>query len=228
MVIGTFLSIAGVIVGLISLVAGYFYHVHSNKPRATEIASELRQSLKSGNKDSVVRTDVHIVNIVDIKVTNNSSWIEEIENPNENWGYILLKGLFAGSAEIVYYFEYPESPPDLEKIRDHPYYGETITFKSSDSGTVGYTVDISDKTIVLNVNFYADSVRKGAAAIIMTSIILSEVIDDVLTGRINRMEEIPSFSDYMDRETHRDSLEYPVIPLNKLHKTNFSGPEENS
>lgn len=222
--IGLLLSLGGLLVGLLALILGYLYHVHSNKPRATEIASELRQSLEAGSAGSRLRTNNHVVNTIDVKVTDNSDWLDEREDANQQWGYVLLHGVFVGSAEVIQQLEIPDLAPSVEEIRRHPYYGESVEFENSDCGTNGFEVQASGNTLILNVDFYADSVRKGAVCIIMTSIILSRILDDVITGRVDHPDEIIPFQEFMSEEIDRGDIEYPVIPVEDLSKTNFNFP----
>lgn len=221
---GILLSLGGLMVGILSLIFGYFLHIHSNKPSPTEIASELRQSLEARSDGFRVRTNNHVINIVDVKVTDNSDWLDQREDADRQWGYVLLNGIFVGSAEVIQQLVIPETGPLTEEIRQHPYYGEPVEFKDSDCGTNGFEVQVSGNTLILNVDFYADSVRKGAVCIIMTSIVLSQILDDIFTEQSDYPENITPFQEFMSKKIDRENIEYPVIQMEDLSKTDFNFP----
>lgn len=223
---GLLLTTLSVFIGLLGLIASYLYYLHSNKPTASELATELRESYKTGSNETFSRTDHHVKNVVDAKVANITTWLDNRDDANEQWGYVILNGVFVGTAEIISHFEIPGSPPSIEDIRRHPYYGESIGFTDSNSGTNGFQVDISNRTLILNIELYADSARKGAAAVITTSIILSKIIDDVLYGRIDDPDSIPPFDEFMEEGLGRDDIEYPVVKMENLPETNFSLPQD--
>ncbi|WP_188979701.1 hypothetical protein [Halocalculus aciditolerans] len=83
---------------------------------------------------------------------------------------------------------------------------------------------MSDQTLIVNVNLFADSTRRGAVAVLMTMIVVSQIIDDILSGKIEDQDEIPSFEEFMSR-TSREDVEHPVIPMEELAKTNFEFPD---
>ncbi|GGL67267.1 hypothetical protein GCM10009039_26630 [Halocalculus aciditolerans] len=58
----------------------------------------------------------------------------------------------------------------------------------------------------------------------MTMIVVSQIIDDILSGKIEDQDEIPSFEEFMSR-TSREDVEHPVIPMEELAKTNFEFPD---
>ncbi|MFB6187808.1 MAG: hypothetical protein ABEI86_13205 [Halobacteriaceae archaeon] len=218
------LSVLGLGVSLLGVVLGYMYYRHGNKPTASEIASELRDSLFSHTNDRVLRTNRHSVNVVDVKVTDNSDWITAYENADQQLGYALMQGLFIGKAEVIAQFEIPDTPPRAEDFESHPYYGKEVHFSDSDSGTGGYDVTVSDQTLIVNVNLFADSTRRGAVAVLMTMIVVSQIINDILSGKIEDQDEIPSFEEFMSR-TSREDVEHPVIPMEELAKTDFEFPD---
>jgi len=218
------LSVLGLGVSILSVVLGYVYYRHGNKPTATEIASELRDSLYSYTNDRLLRRNHHSVNVVDVKVTDNSGWISAYENADQQMGYALLKGLFLGKAEVIAQFEIPNTPPRIEDIESHPYYGKEVHFSDSASGTGGYDVTVSGQTLIVNVNLFADSTRKGAVAVLMTMLVVAQIIDDILSGKSEDQDEIPLFEEFISR-TSRDDVEHPVTSVEGLANTDFEFPD---
>lgn len=218
------MSMLGILIGVFSLISGYFYYIHSTKPTATEIATELRQSLNTQTNDYLLRTNHHVSNVVDIKVTNNGDWLDRRDDANEQWGHVILKGIFVGSVEIIKHFDIPQSLPSAEEFRQHPYYGQTMTFEGTYAGTGGFEVSTSHGTLTLNIDIYADSTRKGAASAITTTIIVSQIIDDILSGRLKEPEKIPTFDEFMSEGLSREDIDYPIIDMANLKETDFSFP----
>jgi hypothetical protein len=218
------LSVLGLSVSILSVILGYVYYRHENKPTASEIASELRDSLFSYMNDRVLRTNRHSVNVVDVKVTGNSDWVTAYENTDQQLGYALVKGLFLGKAEVVAQFEIPDTPPRIEVIESHPYYGKEVHFSDADSGTGGYDVTVSGQTLIVNVNVFADSTRKGAVAVLMTMLVVAQIIDDILSGKSEDQDEIPPFEEFMSR-TSREDVEHPVTSMEDLANTDFEFPD---
>lgn len=220
------LSLIGAGVGVLGVFAGYLYHIHSRKPDAAAIATELRQSLGVNSDNQSLRMNHHVVKIADAKVTSNGEWLNDREDAAKQRRHVLLRGIFVGGAEVNEYFEIPGSPPPIEKIRTHPYYGKAVEFEDAHAGTDGFHINTSEKTLSLQVNFYADTARKGAASIITARIIAGQIIDDVLSGRIDKKKDIPPFDEFMSKGLDREDIESSITTWDELHQTDFVLPRQ--
>lgn len=212
------LGLLGVLIGILGVVLSYFFYLHSTKPTATEIASELRESLYTTDS-KFIGTKHHALNVTTVNVSSSTSWIEERNDTNQQYGYVLLKGLFIGEAEIIQRIETPDSIPDIDKIRTHPYYGESIEYGNSNTGTVDFQITQSGQTLILSVDFYAESIREGAAIIIRTLQIMSDIIDDIIKKESDGFEEIPPFEEYMSDGEFREDIGDPIVPLNVIRRS---------
>lgn len=210
-------TIVSLVVSVVSVVLAYIWHIDSNRPSSDEVSDALHRRFVVGS-DQLLQGDHHVVNVVKATATDTDSWLEMYDNPEQERVYAWLSGLFVGSAELVLYFEHPKEPPSIEQIESHPNYGEGIMFSGSDASIGSYEVTISGRSMILKVDFYTDSVERGAALVVGATILVSELLDDILSGQLDDDPDgIQSVDEVFSGERLND-----VDPVTKLENRSVS------
>jgi len=214
-----FLPVLGVFLTMVGIIVSWIIHIRGNRPTATEVTRALQQRY-SGDK-KYVRGDAHVVAVIKSTVSNSDEWLNHYDYTEIIKGTAWLTGTFVGSAELLFKFHIPDKSPPIEKIKSHPYYGEQVEFADERAGTGPFEVRATEETLIINCGVYCQTATKGAAAVTGTLIVVSQIVDDIFTGKLeSESEEIPPLSD-MFRDDRLSDGEEPVKTFSELKESNL-------
>lgn len=218
------ISIIALVVTIIGVILTYFWHLENKTPTPTEITQAIHYRMGI-NFDNVLRTKHHISNPVDAKVSGNNNWLDEVENPTQQRGYALLNNIFVGTAEIVLYFEVPNEPPSISRIKEHPNYGKGIEQENSEAGVNSFEVKKSSESLILNVEFYSDTSDRASGLILATALVVGRMVDDIVSGHLDKQpEEITGIHEIFSGE-RLEGTDNPVTKIKSLHDSDFVHPQ---
>lgn len=206
------LSVLGVLFTVTGIFVSILFYIDQNRPTATEVTQALKQRYSGENRN--VRGGFHAVTVVKSTVTKSDDWLNEYDNADTKRGTAWITGTFVGSAEIILKFHTPNEPPTIAQIKSHPYYGKEVKFNDERAGAGPFRIEATKESLIVNCGMYCQTSSKGAAAVTGVLIIISRIVDDILTGKIES-EDIKSFSEFLDEERLLDVAE-PVTTIDDV------------
>ncbi|MFC7175142.1 hypothetical protein ACFR97_15715 [Haloplanus litoreus] len=210
-------SLVAICLSLVGILLGYIYNVNSNRPTAAEISNAVRRRLPPNQH---LGTNLHVARIPKTGVTDNDDWLNQYDDTEEQRIRTYLEGVFVGKAEVILYFEKPPISPPQDKLEDHPYFGEELTFEDNWAGTGPLNIEATDQSLILNFGIYADTTERGSAAVAGMVILVLEMVDHLIEDQIL---EDPSTIPSVDEVFSGDRLsegEEPVFTIAEIPKVN--------
>ena len=202
-------TLVGVCLTIVGILLGYIYHVNSNRPTAAEVSSAVQRRLPP---EQDYGTNLHVVRVPKSGVSENDDWLDQYDDGEEHRIRTYLEGVFVGKAEVILYFKKPPISPPQDKLEEHPYYGEELTFEDSWAGTGPLNIKATDESLILTFGVYADTAEKASAAVAGMVILVSEMVDHLIEEQIlEKPDSIPSIDEVFSGNRLLEGEE-PVIP----------------
>jgi len=217
-------SLAAVCISIAGICLGYIYYVNNNRPKAHEISNAVQRRLP---QDQHLGTDLHVSWVPKTGVTDNDDWLNQYDDGEKQRIRTYIEGVFVGTAEVILNFEKPPISPPQNKLEEHPYYGEELTFENKWAGTGPLNIEATDESLILTFGVYADTVENGSAAVSGMVILVLEMVDHLLEAEIlDNPSTIPSIDEVFSGDRLCEGQE-PVIPIDEVPKVNKLKSENN-